>query len=328
MILSVVEMPKSAKHIIMALLLAAAGWLTYYYHHVLGTGTVFTHFYYLPIVLASIWWKRRGLIVVGFLSIILLASDHIFGFKESAVNDALRIVTFFVVGGVGVLLAEGLEKARLRAIENRLWYETIFQNTGAATVILGQEAIIALSNAQFSALAGFTPAQMGHKKNLLDFIPATHRKSVEAYYHNTGKKVYETPDCLDVHFNRKNGETRTVRLTFSLIPGTTSIVATLTDLTQLKTVMEEQERLEARLTETLAKVLSGYLPICSRCKKIREESGRWREVESYIHAKTEADFTHTVCPECAQLLYPEIVAQMSGTEKKQLLRNDPEKPDK
>ncbi|MFZ5563621.1 MAG: PAS domain S-box protein, partial [Thermodesulfobacteriota bacterium] len=286
------------------------------------------HFYYLPLVLAVIWWKRRGLIVVLALSVILLASDLIFGFKESLVNDILRIGVFFLVAIVSVLLAEGLEDARVKAVENRLWYETIFRNTGTATAILGKEAVISMSNPQFFILAGLPQARLEGKKSLFDFIPETHLDPVKGYYRQIGRDTCDTPEYMDILFNRETGETRNIRLTFSLIPGSACIVATLTDLTALKAAMEEQKRLETKLSETLAKVLSGYLPICSRCKKIREESGRWREVESYIHAKTEADFTHTLCPACAQLLYPEIVAQMSGAEKKQLFNTAPEKPAK
>jgi len=84
-------------------------------------------------------WKRRGLIVVLALSVILLASDPIFGFKESLVNDILRIGVFFLMAIVGVLPAEGLEDARVKAAENRLWYETIFRNTGTATAFLGKK---------------------------------------------------------------------------------------------------------------------------------------------------------------------------------------------
>ena len=328
MIGSLVEIPGGLKFAVMAMLLAAAGGLTRYYHHVLGTGTFFTHFYYLPIVLGAIWWKRRGLAVVLLLSAMLVASDHLFGFKESAANDTLRIGMFLLVAVVSVLLSEGLEKARQTAVENRLWYETIFQNTGTATAILSRGAVILLANTQFANLADCSIPQLEEGKSLFDFIPKRHREDTKAYYRGTRDKTAHTPGHLDIHFQRGNGDIKQVRITFSLIPDTANVVATLTDLTELKTAMKEQKRLEAQLAETLAKVLSGYLPICSRCKKIREDSGQWREVESYIHARTAADFTHTICPDCARLLYPEIVAQMSGTEKKQLLGNDPDKPHK
>lgn len=72
----------------------------------------------------------------------------------------------------------------------------------------------------------------------------------------------------------------------------------------------DRERLQvlADLKEALAKVkkLSGLLPICASCKKIRDDKGYWEQVESYIKKNSEAEFTHSICPECARKLYPEI----------------------
>ncbi|MCK9483958.1 MAG: response regulator, partial [Candidatus Marinimicrobia bacterium] len=53
------------------------------------------------------------------------------------------------------------------------------------------------------------------------------------------------------------------------------------------------------------KTLSGLLPICSSCKKIRDDNGYWNEVETYIHKYSEVEFSHGICPECMRKLYPE-----------------------
>jgi nitrogen fixation/metabolism regulation signal transduction histidine kinase len=58
------------------------------------------------------------------------------------------------------------------------------------------------------------------------------------------------------------------------------------------------------------KVLSGLLPICSACKRVRNDSGYWEQIEVYVHAHSEADFSHGVCPECIQKLYPEYARQL------------------
>jgi len=70
---------------------------------------------------------------------------------------------------------------------------------------------------------------------------------------------------------------------------------------------QELEKLVGQLQEALAKVktLSGLLPICASCKKIRDDRGYWTQVEVYVHDHTEADFTHSICPDCAAKLYPE-----------------------
>lgn len=54
------------------------------------------------------------------------------------------------------------------------------------------------------------------------------------------------------------------------------------------------------------KYLEGILPICASCKKIRDEKGNWHQIESYIDNRTGAAFSHGLCPECAQKLYPEL----------------------
>lgn len=57
---------------------------------------------------------------------------------------------------------------------------------------------------------------------------------------------------------------------------------------------------------TQIKALRGLLPICSVCKKIRDDTGYWNSVETYIADHSEADFTHSICPVCARELYPEL----------------------
>lgn len=54
------------------------------------------------------------------------------------------------------------------------------------------------------------------------------------------------------------------------------------------------------------KQLSGLLPICASCKKIRDDKGYWNQIESYIRTRSEADFSHSICPDCAKKLYPDL----------------------
>ena len=79
----------------------------------------------------------------------------------------------------------------------------------------------------------------------------------------------------------------------------------LNDVTEGKRI-EEALRLERdRLKEVMAQVktLSGLLPICSNCKKIRDDSGYWKQIETFISQHSEAEFTHSMCHECFKKLY-------------------------
>lgn len=78
------------------------------------------------------------------------------------------------------------------------------------------------------------------------------------------------------------------------------------DISKQKQAEEERERLIAELQQSLATVrtLSGLLPICSSCKKIRDGAGGWVPIEHYISKHSEADFTHGICPECFPKYFP------------------------
>ena len=69
-----------------------------------------------------------------------------------------------------------------------------------------------------------------------------------------------------------------------------------------KAVAEREKALED------IKILQGFLPICAACKKIRDDQGYWNQIEDYIITHSEADFSHGICPTCAQKLYPELYA--------------------
>ena len=62
------------------------------------------------------------------------------------------------------------------------------------------------------------------------------------------------------------------------------------------------EELQKALGEV--KQLSGILPICASCKKIRDDAGYWKQIESYITSHSDAQFSHGICPECVKKLYP------------------------
>lgn len=84
----------------------------------------------------------------------------------------------------------------------------------------------------------------------------------------------------------------------------------------LEEVVQERTK---KLSEALnnVKMLTGLLPICASCKKIRDDQGDWTQIESYIHKHSEAEFSHGICPDCAQKLYPEIFPAGTATDPEQ-----------
>lgn len=76
----------------------------------------------------------------------------------------------------------------------------------------------------------------------------------------------------------------------------------------LKAALDRERTMRVELEAALAniKVMSGLIPICARCMKVRDDQGYWTRVEAYVSARSEATFSHGVCPECTQALYPEF----------------------
>lgn len=85
------------------------------------------------------------------------------------------------------------------------------------------------------------------------------------------------------------------------------IIVHVADVTYLKEI--EREREEALRDREIAlakiKILSGFLPICSSCKKIRDDQGYWNDVAEYIREHSDAEISHGICPACAEKLYPQ-----------------------
>ncbi|MEJ2587553.1 MAG: HAMP domain-containing protein [Deltaproteobacteria bacterium] len=121
--------------------------------------------------------------------------------------------------------------------------------------------------------------------------------------HGAFKQQKTLEDRLKKH--TENLETAVAERTASLHEKNEQLTS---EMEERKRIEEERENLIRELKDALSEVkkLSGLLPICANCKKIRDDKGYWNHVESYIKAHSEAEFSHGICPECAKKLYPEL----------------------
>ena len=78
------------------------------------------------------------------------------------------------------------------------------------------------------------------------------------------------------------------------------------ELVKVRTENLAQANRQLQLSLQKIKTLSGFLPICASCKKIRDDKGYWNKIESYIAQHSDAEFSHGLCPECVQKLYPQF----------------------
>ncbi|WFB36513.1 ABC transporter substrate-binding protein [Kiritimatiellota bacterium B12222] len=118
--------------------------------------------------------------------------------------------------------------------------------------------------------------------------------------------------CIQYRILHRNGETRWVweqGMQVSSEHDEGMLEGFICDISDQKQLESEKEIAFTKLQNLLneIKILKGIIPICSSCKKIRNHSGAWEQLEAYIRSHTEADFSHGICPDCVKALYPELL---------------------
>ncbi len=186
-------------------------------------------------------------------------------------------------------------------------FSKVFQFSPSAIMLTRMsDGKILQVNDGFSRLSGYDGAEVLGKTTTelgLWENPQEREAVVARLVHREGIRERE------YHFRKKSGEiliglfsTETI-----LLQGDLWMISVIHDITGRKRAEVERERLVGELQKALSEVkkLSGMLPICSNCKKIRDDQGYWNQVESYIRKHTDAEFSHGICPDCAKSLYPE-----------------------
>ena len=120
-------------------------------------------------------------------------------------------------------------------------------------------------------------------------------------------------------FRRADGSLAMMDITATLLPwkGKSAVLVTFRDVSERTRAEKDKERLITDLQQAIrnVKTLRGLLPICSSCKRIRNDRGYWEQVEIYVRDHSEADFSHGLCPECARKLYPGLADEDPGSQK-------------
>ncbi len=170
------------------------------------------------------------------------------------------------------------------------------------------DGVVTSWNTGAQRLYGYAPQEMiGRPVSIL--VPAFRSYDLPEIYEQL--KRGQPLEPFETVRLRKDGKAIDVSLTVSPIrdrDGRVMGASTVArDITQRKAEEQERLRLIQELTDALTQVktLSGLLPICASCKKIRNDNGYWEAVETYVSEHSDADFTHGICPECVQRLYPE-----------------------
>jgi len=207
------------------------------------------------------------------------------------------------------------EARRERALEQeKLSYLAAIVDS-AEEAIIGQtmEGTITTWNAGAERLYGYAPEEAvgqsaciivpeGRRQEAADLLSKLQQGQVVEQFETgrIGKGGIPLDVCLTISAIRdSNGR----------IIGASSIAY---NVTERKKMEAERTQLIAHLNEMLSKVktLSGLLPICASCKKIRDDRGYWQKLETFVREHSSAEFSHSICPDCMQQLYPEYARQI------------------
>lgn len=189
----------------------------------------------------------------------------------------------------------------------------ITASLGEGLYVLSERGEITFMNPEAERLLGWTEAElMG--KNSHDLIHCQKSNGTPLPYdqcpmHNAmhlGIR-YTSHDQV---FVRKDGSVFPISVISAPLQKNDAATASVTvfrDISDLKRAERDRDKLIAELQKALAEIrtLHGILPICASCKKIRDDKGAWTQMETYITAHTDAEFSHGICSECAKRLYPE-----------------------
>ncbi len=201
----------------------------------------------------------------------------------------------------------GLEEALMES-ENR--YRMLFERVGDAIFILDAEGEtagrIVAANQAASKMHGYTVDEL----LAINIMGLDATKEAPSRMHRLLKGEWIKSEIMH---RKKDGTIFPVEISAGLVEiGNHKYILTLNkDITERKRSEEEREKLITELQDALSKVkiLNGLLPMCAWCRKVRDDRGYWKRVETYIEEHSDASFTHGICPECLGKVDPATYAE-------------------
>lgn len=194
-----------------------------------------------------------------------------------------------------------LENAALRAQSDL--FRSVFTEGNLGIAMIDVDLRLEHVNPALASMLGSTPAELIGTR-IVDISHPDDRLSLEL-----AERLFknEIPAYrVEKRYFRKDGAIIWAHLTATAIRDSSGNalfgLAMIEDITERRLYNQEREQLIARLQDALAnvKTLSGLLPMCAWCKRIRDDEGSWSDVEHYVRHQTNADFTHGICPDCQE----------------------------
>lgn len=203
---------------------------------------------------------------------------------------------------IEISLSKRAKEKKLQESEER--FRLMFDRALDAIVLQTPNGGILAANRAACILTGYSHREL-LSKTIADLIPA---ECSAEFVGKSRRWKGGSPPTLETVALCQDGTSTPVELTLTpfRVSGDLLFLTVARDISERKRADDERDRFVADLKEELANVrtLDGMLPICASCKSIRDADGYWRQVEMYVQEHTNAEFTHGICPDCLQKLYP------------------------
>jgi PAS domain S-box-containing protein len=266
---------------------------------------------------------NAGLFIVHGCTFATLAVFHVLSPSNAIAGQlgptGLNLMEYFEAPIIGLLWTFGFiimlnQKLHAEKDEARQHFETIYNASpdGALIIRSGDRQFVGCNDG-FLHQSGYTRKDiLGRNAGDMDMWVDPEKSRQLVGILNTAGSC----DNFEATFRRKDGTLMTGLTTVRsvMLHDAPHIISVTRDISDRKKAEAEREALIDELHNALdqIKTLKGIVPICANCKRIRDDKGFWEAVEGYVARHTEARFTHGICPECREKLYPESLIERKG----------------
>lgn len=218
---------------------------------------------------------------------------------------AIIMIVFIISGFIfsNIMVKRGKAEQRLKKITS---------STNDAIIQIDGKAKITFWNRSAEQIFGFSSGEVFGKKlhNLIAperYLEDFNRGFKEFTKTGQGAAIGKTIELAAV---RKDGTEFEIELSLAayMEDREWQAVGIVRDISKRKNAEREKEKLISDLQNAMAEIkqLNGLVPICQHCKNIRDDTGYWNRIESYVSLSSDADLSHGICPDCAEKYYPDM----------------------
>lgn len=197
--------------------------------------------------------------------------------------------------------------------ESESWLNTTLKSINEAIIATDTKGQVTFMNPVAQLLTGFLQKDAINKEihEIINIIDTETAEPIESPITKVIEQNTATNLAIDIMKTKENENIQVEHSATAIRNDNEEIIGVvmmIRDISERIKTQKSREKLINKLQAALTQIrtLSGLLPICASCKKIRDDKGYWNQIEYYIQEHSEAEFTHSICPECTKQLYPQL----------------------